>query len=659
MINSAVTVNVNYKQDNNYTIEGGIIQHGGICKDEDTKDIDSVIPGEDTNFLVYSQSWTGGTKWYLNMLLINGQVINLPPISDEGEISTEEVTTDLVVNGENVHVSIQLEDIGVGLPAIDDEYTWVTGWNKKRTIYVLKIDKVLDDLTIDLNCKLDTQREMMITLNNDGEGFKNIGVSLETDESGGILFWKTEHYEYSIQLNNDNAYAAYYHDDNKSPAYNIYFYSVKPGFDPSSFKISSLAYDGIPVSDTDGGINIETATDLLGRLQKNTKSDIYGFADLIDQAKNYDYGFTLQQNKAMSQSMTWSVDAYNYSVYCELGDGGYFSDSEEEEEYMYDAENKKLTSKGTFSVIENNGVFRLPIHIPQKDNCIFAGWKIVSNDSSSDGEVYGSNDVFHLDDNNIEKYAQGEDTHTPYFKFVAQWVEKDETEGKTQPYTISFYKEIVGQDGSLDYELYKTQTSLAPVNSTIRVLRYSEPDGDYEIDDDKSIQSLTVENNQSNALKVYYKFKRYTVTIQRKDTGYSDGTVPREITINLTASNNKNYIGYIGNLNFENGSVKTELTNDSIVLCVPSGFNLSLNADISDSTEYTVKYRTNNADSDEPFSSVIQNDQIITIIYDRQISIPTGISDKSGNMFWAIATAAIGCIFVVLLNVKKKYVKRE
>lgn len=695
-----IKISVVYKRDEPYTITPGKIEHGGFCENQGNEgqeydnDLENTVPDvqpgtNDTKFLVYTQSWTGnnwngGNEWYLNMLLFNGEPINLPELNSKDQVQTTlhngaVVTIQLIIEGEGLYwlggennddpdPKYTHGEWGIFQADPTDPDATFRDWNKKRCIYQVTISDVQEDIQIDLNSKINSQQEMQVVK---GEGIEKVGVAQENEIKTGPFGLKTE-YNYSLQENDNSSYLAYYREDDDSPTFNLYFFSLKPGYklsEDDTYTVKLSIDNALIETEFMQELEVQSVGDLFGVIKEyKEKGNNQHFDDLqyaVEQ-NGYEYGFAVAQNESKNQGMEIAAIPYHYGVVCDLN-GGNLPENVTDQNYI--EEHGKLylnTSVNYISVEEGHNLFRLPVNIPVRDEYIFTGWKIVCNNSETAdnaGDLYGSNADFNVNASNIENYAQYYDGNgDPYFEFQAQWEKVNE--GETVAYNVSFYKEkLFYTDDADKYELYFSQAASAPKGKTVSIVQYNLPsDGlTYKLNQGKStLQISNISDNQN--LAVYYDIRRSTVSINRKDTGYSDNTAEREITIELKDQNNSPFIGEIGEILFGDGSASVNLENGSSVsLSIPDGFKISVTAGkVSDPT-YMVSYQIDNGvPFINPISSTdIVGDTTINIIYDRQISIPTGISDMSGNMFWVIATAAIGCIFVVLLNVKKKYVKRE
>ncbi len=699
-IKGNITINATFEYDTSYRIieknawiedehyhgytdeddpKGGI-QQGDVCWNDDTEVIEDVNPGGSVTFWLYSQSNSGGKMWRLNMLKFNDENINVPLKYYKG---AQAETT--LSNGSIVTITL-----------IEDDYKieWKDDWwdtSTKRTIYEVHIDHVKESIDISGNFKDASKSEIMLT---GLEGIQTSGMAKETSGLKNILPPYDTYYYYDFQSEDgDKVYDAYYTDPNDGESYNIILYSVKPGYNPYTLNLSAI-YDGNTIE------NIESI------LQNNSNSiqyDINSIAKFIDDESKHrffgtansnmgilsdinpssidewiatakdaghTYGIILKQNEAKNQIININANPYQYNLIFDLN-GGNGLDSMKYR--LQDNNYVEVDSKGkviTYTLKDGSANAYMPIQNPTRAGHIFLGWQLYYNgDPVEEVDLLTSNQTFTINEETI-KYSDGDpqkDTgHT--FTFEAVWATETESAEDTI-YTIYIYYEQ--PDGQ--YVLNNSYSDIGIVGEEMKYIgdkdKYNSDKNLYYLNEDPSKSKLTIDKlldeknpdyKDNNAIKLYYSYYRYNLTVTKDAVGdYAD--LSRDWTIDVTLTNEND--SSLQDKKFEDGSKSIQLDNGQGQLSLKDEESFTFANLIKGTqfkveekdvpTDYEVTYKINNDEKDSVSNQSLTSDTTVTVINkmnDESIIPGTNIPTSGmNNTITMLAIGSLGIIGIVTL----------
>ena len=688
VIASDITVKAEFEKDDPYTITAGQIQQGGICLNQGQKGDDyypdgtdqpipAVEPGNSQTFMVYSQSWTGGDEYYLNMMKINGENVKVPLTYDVGATSEPSVLS----NGSVVTIELVQKNVGLYWKDGDPQYgplgsfLW---WDKERCLYEVTVTDVQEDLSIDLNFKIDSQREMIMT---GLEGIDLFGAASEDEWYKWDAPYIGNHYDYSIQENDgDTVYEAYYNDGIiDGDAYNIYLYTVKPGYNPNTVDFE-VFYNGVQmaseqaISPKRDGSGEEAWMLTVEEMAAALNTNFRHFDDFVEAANaaGYTYCFALNQNSAYNQLLRLKASPYQYHTVFELDGGTYDGTDLDMSQYQIE-ENGTVTERdenGSLKIytLENGSAsFNMPLVKPVKDGSIFTGWKLYKDGKPVDDTIYSANQAFLIDETSIA-YAKGDEEkdegHT--FTFVAQWENVVESP-ETAAYSLEYYVEDpVGdiEENGTTYRLYYSSSDYGDVGSEIFALNDRNPDPEkYELNEaskiriDRLMDEMAEGWEENNKIVFYYDLSTYTLTVGKDVQEDGDLTRAYEIQISLKDVEGNPVSGTYGDVTFENGSAVIELKDgENVELTdIPSGYQYSVKEIESLPNGYTTTYQTGDDEpSDQAPSDVaLEGDTTVTVINSRTVTPDSGIVLGGTAAGAGIGLAAVGAAVVFFLRRRK------
>lgn len=660
-----IIVKAEFEKDQPYTITAGQIQQGGICLNQGQEGddyypdgVDQPIPpaepGSTQTFMVFSQSWTGGDEWYLNMMKINGENIKVPL---DYEIGTTSEPT-ILSNGSQVTIKLSKKNEGLYWKDGDPSYGLFTGkfngWDKKRCLYEVTVTDVQEDLKIDLNYKRDDKHEMIMT---GLDGIAIFGAASEKYQWETHLTTTGYHYYYDVQPNDgDTVYDAYYNSGaSLATAYNIYLYTVKPGYNPNTVNFE-VFYNGVqmdseeaisPKRDGSGELAwMLTVNEMAEALNTNYRH----FDDFIVNANTagYTHCFALNQNSAYNQLLRLKANPYQYHLVYNLNAGTYDGTDLDTGKYQVNADGT-MTEIGEageayriYTLAKGNVSVNMPLAKPVKDGSIFKGWVLYKDGQPVSDKLYGANEAFSIDTDSIanaagnEKLDQG---HT--FTFVAQW-EDVAISTETAAYTIKYYKEDSNGDVEANgkkYTLYHSASDYGTVGDALVAINDRNPGNEYTLNSNSriKIEKLMDEKEQgyeeNNQIIFFYDLKAYDLTIAKDVQEDGDLTRAYEIQVILKDRDGNPAAGTYGSVEFKNGIVTVNLKDGENVVIrdIPVGYQYSVQEIETLPNGYTVTYQTNKeeAKKEHPSDVKLTANTTITVINYRQVVPDTGLTDGS------------------------------
>ena len=499
IIEKNATISSDGKHYENYGDEdGGGIQHGDICLNDEFDVIPDIEPGNPVNFLLYSQSNTGFTDghrniYYLNMLKFNDENINVPSNYELGTSATTKLS-----NGSTVTIKLIREDSRI---------EWKDDTGVRRTIYSISIDEIKGSIEIEGNFKLGINREMIIT---GLEGIQNVGALSERTDWKNLPDPVGYHYYYNLQNNDgDTVYNAYYYNSDSiwnaySEAFNVYLYSVKRGYNPYTVNVE-VFYDGSK-QDLNSVINEDiqknqtqwtTVENILNGIQNHSKDYRHIESDCLNKINEngYTHGIVLHENSSYNQQLKLTAKPYQYNLVFNLNGGNAtFNGNYQSDDNQSYIEIKTDGSTKTYTITNGAVDAYMPTVKPTKDGSVFLGWKLYKDDKPVNNTLYSSNEAFTIDETSIS-YSEGDVTsdtgHT--FTFVAQW-EDVATSAETAALFVKTYKEVPNsQDGAIKYNdrYYVLDSEILNNYGTVGnpsiLIRYTNPDSNtYSLNSEQS-----------------------------------------------------------------------------------------------------------------------------------------------------------------------------
>lgn len=655
------------------------IQQGDICWNDNTEVINDVEPGNSVTFWLYSQSNYGGPTWRLNMLKFNDENINVPLSYNQGDsISTE------MSNGSNVTITLIYEN-------------WKIGWKgdsgfTNRTIYEVTIDHVKESIDISGNFKDASKSEIMLT---GLEGIQTSGMVKETRGSQYVFPSFKTHYYYDFQNEDgDKVYDAYYTDSDDGGSYNIILYSVKPGYNPYTLNLSAI-YDGNTIENIESILqnnsnSIQYDIESIAKfIYDPARYRLFGTADISDigilynvdpsstnewiaEAKNlgHTYGIILKQNEAKNQIININANPYQYNLIFDLNGGNGLDSSkylQQDNNYVeVDSEGKVIT----YTLKDGSANAYMPIQNPTRAGHIFLGWQLYYNgDPVEDVNLLTSNQAFTINEETII-YSDGDpqkDTgHT--FTFKAVWATETESAEDTI-YTIDIYYEQ--PDGQ--YEKKNSYSDIGTVGEEMKYVgdkdKYNSDKNLYYLNEDPSKSKLTIDKlldeknpdyKDNNAIKLYYSYYRYDLTVTKDAVGdYAD--LSRDWTIDVTLTNEND--SSLQDKKFEDGSKSIQLDNGQGQLSLKDEESFTFANLIKGTqfkveekdvpTDYEVTYKINNDEKDSVSNQSLTSDTTVTVINkmnDESIIPGTNIPTSGmNNTITMLAIGSLGIIGIVTL----------
>ena len=701
-INSDVHITVTYQQDDEYQVTGISTSSGGICQDQGTKgellpvdteqSLNTIKPGETAEFMIYSQSWTGGDEYYLNMLTINGEDIPVPTTYEKGARTSTTIDESIItVELFDKKVGLYWKRITDGDKIVSD---WHDGsildyWEKERCLYKITITNVKSDLIVDWNFKEHEDREIILT---GLKGIENSGMTQETKGLNWLSYWHF-YYDFQPNNNNNNVYEAAYHSfiGSEKQSYNTILYSVKPGYNPYTVDLTAIC-DGetidinsllesdenlvkadissiAAVLDSDEYRHFGIAyTDGLNYLTDNTID--YTKSEWIEKANDcgYTHGIVLKQHDAKNQIISINAHPYQYNLVFDL-DGGTGLDTtkykQQDGNYIEINDDNQLV---TYTIENGSANTYMPIQNPTKSNYTFAGWQLCDDNGNpvQNFDLLTSNEVFEINENTIQ-YSSGnpENDNGHTFTFKAVWISQTASPDDAV-YSIEIYHEQ--SDGT--YQLNKTYSDIGTVNEEIGYIgdknKHNNNKDLYYLNE--SISKLTIpklmdETEEgyldNNIIKLCYSYYRYDLTITKNaEEDYADLT--RDWTIDITLTNDND--SSLQNKTFTYESKTAQLNNGNVQLNLKDGESFIFTDLIkgtqftveeqNPSSDYNVTYQINGGkESENSVNSTLSSDTTVTVINTMKdltpdTSIPTSGMNSSITM---LAIGSIGIIGVVIL----------
>lgn len=441
-IKGDITVNLDFQHSDSYTVTQGTIAQGDLCNDQGQQiasqtfkteqPVNPVNAGNDVTFLVYSQSWTGGDKWVLNQLSINGKDLVLPTSYEvDGSVATTTLKTAEKNGGEASIATVSLKYVAQGLywkttnGKTDYNYSQNT-WTKQRCIYEVTVTNVHEDLIVDGNFKDSTSRELIVK---DLTGI-NKTAAAEQDNILGSRY-------YVLNEQSNNIYKAYYTAPafgvlNVYPSCNLILYEVKPGYNPYTIDVS-MSYDlgktkttdkirdsekaGKPVTvlvkassadwDTESTGRYDTFLRYWGKNNGRDKGELYntdatyGFRnkDLLLTTVEKDaangtiwYAIAIAQNEAMDQQLYLKASPYEYQLDIDVAgdivekggtsDGIAFTNSKDRF-VAAETENHYVEKESERHSIESPEPYTYVPEDPTKSEYIFEYWVLVDENGNA------------------------------------------------------------------------------------------------------------------------------------------------------------------------------------------------------------------------------------------------------------------------------------
>lgn len=699
-IKDDIRVNIIFAEDGTYRIyenedsdnrENSGIQHGDLCLNDDAENIPDVVAGGNSTFWMYSESNTGGSDFYLTQLKVNGENVGFPEVAPDDNTNVDAVAPVTTTLSSGTKLTVKLLYVRHQIGWKGDDAVFPTN-DKYRTVYEVTAENVTSDLSFEGYFKQRDDREMLMIPN---EGIASVGAVQEDLEWWQPGWGTGANYVYTLQPNDGNtSYNAFYnrigdfsHGGRLATAYNIYLYSVSPGYNPYTVDLK-VYYDWIEQENVDDlfetrmgdtsrrpWVTVEELSDILFT-SDNRHYD--GLSESIQQA-GYQYSFVLKQNESYNQKLELTAHPYLYNMVFDLNGGTYEGTGLDTAKYKINGElvtEKNENGDLLTYTLRNGGTFaNMPIAEPVKEGYVFAGWKLYQGENPVSETIYSSNQQFSIDSESIQ-YAEGDiysdEGHT--FTFVAQWQNLAENPDMAR-ITTNYYREDPKGDitvGDKTYTLYRTTVDSGTVGDRAVILNGNRPDGDYTVNEEISTRSIVVIDeddpqyvpDKSNVLALYYDLASYDLTIIKDAQGDSDLTREWEIQVTLKDANGDDLEGRVtyGKTEFTDGVATVKLKDEDPVTVsgIPTGYKYSIK-EINVPDDYkTVQYQINSGDltTDAPEDVPLTADTKVKVINDRDLEpSDTGIDLGGIATVSGIGIAGIGALVFCLLYLRRRHVR--
>jgi hypothetical protein len=406
-----------------------------------------VTPGGTAYIVVYSKALLGSPyyvgytdlhDYFLVQFTINGEEVNVPTSYTAGSTATTTLSNGSVVT---VTLLIATSPLGEDHDVHNDTVLLTTDGDSDRCKYLVTVTDVQEDLNLYAYFNEDDDRRMTIK---GLDGIEETGASSETLEwhSLGYIGY---HYYYGLQDVENNIYKAYYNEQAANLSYNIYMYSVKPGYNPSTVTFS-VYYNGVqatsPTDSRGNAIMLGEIASVIAPLETTYRH----FDDLLAgyAAVGYTHAFSLYENSAYTQMLIMNATPYRYTINYDLDGGEYASGAPDPAKYSIPGSDglfHEITP--AYHTVSGTPDIYMPSSDPTREGYYFMGWK-----PNAGSAAYYANELFAIGDGTAE-YAQGNAILDDgmYFTFVAQWKSKTETTD-TADYYFRCYKETPGASGT-------------------------------------------------------------------------------------------------------------------------------------------------------------------------------------------------------------------
>ena len=561
MITGETTVNVTFNEISSYSVQDArymsgskyysqyynLDNHGGTSQSlssrSDANSLDSVSPGEDAVFYVYSQKNTTNQQlWKLSMLSINGVDLKFPA---DGSSSGATETTPFDEN----------RDITVEFISDTEDFNE----SGDRTVYKITVPDVHENIEVNYYFTNIKERKLIVK---GLTGINKTAASVENYALTGNWFGKW----YTYTSNKQNVYDAFYDSRSNYPADNLVLYTVKPGYNPyaittsmingqtgASINIRATSTTGSPqdvikvAGNQSGSGNFDTDWRHWGRntvgLQNN--EDTYGVPRKVElllttidkDTNNTWYAVALAQSTAMNQQLYLNAPMYPYAFAFDLDaddadlEGSYSTDGD----YLVDSNNLHYIDGD-----DNYGY--LPTKAPTRSGYEFVGWVMLDAEGNMLNELeytYQPSDRIDIDEETIG-YAYGDKTSADnsavqQIRFVAKW-----TRLKTADTTVSVTTKVQNgiSNGTKTYTtIVNGDTEQQIAGDTALLNDGSGVMGDmhYVINSDSDIVLTTNESGTNNDFLAIYDYNLLDFTVKNTVLGYPK-TQRFEITVTLTKS---------------------------------------------------------------------------------------------------------------------------
>lgn len=602
-IKGDITVNIDFTYNSTYSITEGDVAQGDICQEQGHEDysqetfesqaVDPVSPGDNAQFLVYSQSWTGGDAWVLNQLTLNGEDLKIPTSTTVGDYAETTLA-------DGTQVRVELIKVGEGLYWKDgdaDYHEWgIAGepgtfdkWNKQRCIYQVTISDVHKNYVVDGNFKDSSRREVIIK---GLEGIDQTGAALE--DMRLISGFSVAQRYYTFTTSNKNIYTANYTNflgESTFPSDNLILYTVQYGYNPYSVE-TRMSYDGgetyvdnvrefaevgSPVEVIAGAANSDESLGEGGRYDsthrhwgKNTvlknKESTYRPAfstsskDLLlttisKDTTNTWYAVAINQSSEKNQWLELNAKPYTFLLNVDVK-----GNLEDATNITFNVDSSRFDQSGTtyieketkgHTVVGDQPYFYLP-DTPTKDGYIFEYWQLYDangnliENKKNQKSQYAALDQFALTEENVALVMGDiEETNQPVY-FKAVWSEVAES-SKAMVEINAFQQVSSATTGALQeqsnskyYSNYYTQQEIQNVGKIALLNMHAPANSEYYVlNEDLSNLTTTVTQQEDitvipddNKLSLYYDYKTVSLDLQKVVKGKPKST-EYEITLTL------------------------------------------------------------------------------------------------------------------------------
>lgn len=361
----------------------------------------------------------------------------------------------------------------------------------------------------------------------------------------------------------------------------VYFVKLKDGYSPDDLWLKVVNYD----------VSTDKYADIISEKRVSELDTVSGsdYAK-VDAVKDYNYYFEIPaDNKNNTYTdiriyIVYKPQTYDtYKVVYDLNDGS-----------------GEITDANSYKV---GGTILISETLPSREGYVFDGWYLAGDENT----VYQPGNLFAVTSDNVNLATNGT------FTFKAKWTNAESA--KYAPYKVEIYFENK-DTGSFPENADITKTEWGNINSSAYIIpeklasTLNEHDSswadEYEYDHQETTEVINADG--STVLKVYYRLKRFDVTITKLVTGnMGDRDKSFEFTYQINGANGETF-------NLKHGESKTIRVRIGQSLTVTEnsdGYEVFINGDKAENKAITVTPK---------------GDTTITFTNTKNVNIDTGVS---------------------------------
>lgn len=371
----------------------------------------------------------------------------------------------------------------------------------------------------------------------------------------------------------------FYDRTNSKSSESVYFVKLKDGYSEKDLYLRVVNYD----------VSTGKYTDIISEEQVSKLEKVSGSTYGNSVVKDYDYYFIIPADNGENEYtdiriyIVYKPQTYNtYKVAYDLNDGS-----------------GEITDTNSYEV---GDTILISETLPSREGYVFDGWYLAGDENT----VYQPGNLFAISDN-VNLATNGT------FTFKAKWT--DAALATYAPYKVEIYFENK-DTGSFPENADITKTEWGNINSSAYIIpeklasTLNEHDSswadEYEYDHQETTEVINADG--STVLKVYYRLKRFDVTITKLVTGnMGDRDKSFEFTYQINGANGETF-------NLKHGESKTIRVRIGQSLTVTEnsdGYEVFINGDKAENKAITVTPK---------------GDTTITFTNTKNVNIDTGVS---------------------------------